>query len=45
MAIKAAETAAAYGSTAMVRKIEALYADLNCHRARRGAPERCLADR
>ena len=45
MAAKAAETAAAYGSAAMVRKIEALYADLNCRRAGRGAPERCLAER
>jgi len=45
MAAKAAETAAAYSSTAMVRKLEALYADLNCRRARRGAPERCLAER
>ena len=45
MAAKAAETAAAYGSEAMVVKLETLYADLNCRRAGRGVPERCLADR
>jgi glycosyltransferase involved in cell wall biosynthesis len=45
MAAKAAETAAAYGSAAMVLKLETLYADLNCRRARRGATERCLAER
>jgi len=45
MAAKAAETAADYGSAAMVRKIEALYADLLPHREGRGVPERCLADR
>jgi len=45
MAAKAAETAAAYGSAAMVLKLETLYADLNCRRAGRGVPERCLADR
>jgi len=43
MAAKAAETAAAYGSAAMVRKIEALYADLLSRREGRGVPERCLA--
>ena len=41
MAGKAAETAAAYGSAAMVRKIEALYADLKPRREGRGALERC----
>jgi glycosyltransferase involved in cell wall biosynthesis len=45
MAAKAAETAAAYGAAAMVRKIEALYTDLLPGREGRGIPERCLADR
>jgi len=45
MAAKAAETAAAYGSAAMVRKIEALYTDLLPRRAGREVPKRCLADR
>lgn len=45
MAAKAAETAAAYSSAAMVRKIEALYADLLPRRAGQRVPKRCLADR
>ncbi len=45
MAAKAAETAAAYGSAAMVRKLETLYADLSPRRAGRRIPERCLAER
>jgi len=45
MARRAAEKAAGYGSAAMVRKIEALYAEFAPHPADRKVPERCLADR
>ena len=45
MARRAAETAAAYGSAAMVRKIEALYAEFAPRPAGLEAPARCLADR
>jgi glycosyltransferase involved in cell wall biosynthesis len=45
MAAKAAETAAAYGSSAMVLKLETLYADLSARRAGRRVPERRLAER
>ncbi len=45
MARRAAETAAAYGSAAMVRKIEALYAEFASRPAGLEAPARCLADR
>ena len=45
MAARAAATAGDYGAAAMVRKIEALYAEFAPHPADRKVPERCLADR
>ncbi len=45
MAARASGTAAAYSSAAMVRKIEALYADLAQRPEGRKVPQRCLADR
>lgn len=45
MAAKATEAATAFGSDAMVRKIESLYADLLPLREGRGLPERCHANR
>jgi len=45
MARRAAEKAAGYGSAAMVRKIEALYAEFAPRPANLEAPARCLAGR
>jgi len=45
MAARAAATAAACSSAAMVRKIEALYAEFAPHPAVRRVPGRCLAER
>jgi glycosyltransferase involved in cell wall biosynthesis len=45
MAARAAGTAAAYSAAAMVRKIEALYAEFAPNPVDRKVPERCLADR
>lgn len=45
MAARAAGTAGDYSAAAMVRKIEALYAEFAPHPARREIPKRCLADR